>query len=131
MRALTLLLVFVFSGCASSGLFSYGILGTWRGEVTEGDQRYGLTMTLDRLDATEVAGTTAYSGAFDCGGTLTLLGNIGGSLVFRETIDDPTQCADGGRIVVERQDDDQLLWQWYRSDTETTPDATATLVRAE
>lgn len=126
-RAALVLVVLAVAGCAGSRPGAT-LEGVWTGTVTEGDERYSLTMTLDRLVVGERAGTAAYSGAFTCTGTLTLDADTGGIWVFREAIDDTEQCADNGRIEVTPQDG-RLAWNWYRSDAERAPDATAILER--
>lgn len=102
-------------GCTPTGTLQRSELvrGTWSGTVFEGDLTYHLQLHIDRLAPGRPAGTATYSGALNCVGTLTFEGVRNGVYVFYEPIDDINECADGGQIRSQLNEDGTLLWEWF------------------
>lgn len=103
-----------------------GIVGAWKGIVTEGNLTYLLVMKIERLEPQGYAGTTTYSGSVSCGGLLTFHRQRAGLYEFDETINIGNGCANG-RIEAYITTDGRLQWEWYQRGQGGEPQARATL----
>ena len=103
-----------------------GVLGTWRGVVTDMGQTYSLEMVVERVQPGGYAGTTRYSGSVNCGGPLTFRRQRAGLYEFDETISTGPECMNG-RIEVYRTGDGRLEWEWHEPGRGGDPRARATL----
>lgn len=88
-----------------------GILGIWRGVVTDGKAKYDVEVLVDDLKVGAPGAKTRYFNGRNCAGTLALMEQSSdGSYVFAETIDAGRGCP-GGRVSL-RREAGQLKYEW-------------------
>lgn len=84
------------------------IEGTWEGDVVEGSANYKLNVVIDCTDGI----SSMYSDGLECGGSWTYVTRTANSITFDEVITTgPNACADG-QLVVTKNEDGTLYWDW-------------------
>ena len=100
-------------------------LGEWSGEVSQGNEHYPVTMSLQRPPEGLISGTIDYP-TLNCSGVLQFKRQEQSVSVVEEIIKNGG-CISGGQIRLQLSDADHLSWSWFYANGQLG--ATAILTR--